>query len=186
VRSHTNALPGAGAWTQATRVTASHGLPVEKRVNNNTQEQYPSGETKLMTRSRRTLQLVVKSARSDDVYKDIARIAAPDRGDLRTGRVHSFSVGDGVAWLILRGVTTKSSGAILIDSNAKDLLHVKSGHSYLFEVREVGFFRELWWGWGASDPIFRSTSRVAAISLGLGLLSFLLGALSIALAVLGR
>lgn len=129
-----------------------------------------------------SVQLTVRSARSDDVYRDIARIAPNDRNDLRTGRVYSFAANGKSVRLILRGVTTKSSGTILIDDEARRRLGVKYGHPYVFSVRELGFFQELWWGWAASDPTFRSMSRVAAISLGLGALSVGLGALSVFLA----
>lgn len=132
---------------------------------------------------KQTLHLTVGSAQYQDIYKDTARITADDRGALETGRVYSFKVDGRSARLIVRRSAAKDSGKLLIDKDVRQRLGVAYGQSYSFEVSELGFFQELWWGWNASEPTFRSMSRVAAISLGLGALSFLLGAFSLVIAL---
>jgi hypothetical protein len=136
------------------------------------------------SRGVQVVQLTVRSARSDDVYKDIARIGRDDRGKFRTGRPYRFSVNGRSVPLVLRGVGAQNRGAILIDEATRSRLGVQYGKPYEFQVRELGFFAELWWGWGSSDPTVRSMSRVAVISLGLGTLSVILGLLGIVLAAL--
>ena len=130
------------------------------------------------------IELTVRSARFDDVYKDVARIGRNDRGKLRTGQIYTFSINGQSAHLVLRGVGTQSRGSILIDEPTRRRLGVQYGKPYQFEVRELGFFTELWWGWTASDPTVRSMSRVAVISLGLGALSVILAVLGVVLATL--
>lgn len=129
--------------------------------------------------------LIVQSARDDDVLKDIARVCRDDRGALRTGRFHRFSVNGCGAYLILRGVSARRKGCILLDAEMRGHLRVQSGSPYDFQIAEAGFWGELRWGWSATDPAYRAASRAAAISVGIGTLSLLLGALGLWVAVKG-
>jgi hypothetical protein len=136
-----------------------------------------------MTLTKHTTTLTIHSARNEDVYKDVARISKKDRVGLRTGRVYRFTVNGRSGYFVLRGMTNKKDGHILIDGAMRDRLGIEYGQNYAFEIAELGFFRELWWGWGATDPVVRASARVGVISLGLGVLSVMLGALGFWLAL---
>lgn len=120
------------------------------------------------------LTLTVQSAKDEDVYKDIVRIPQADRGELKTGRVHRFSVkGEGSGYFILRGAAERYNGTIRMDSAARSRLNLGSGKTYVFKVEEAGFIGELVWGWYATDPSYRAAAR-------LGVLSFFLAIIALA------
>jgi hypothetical protein len=125
--------------------------------------------------------LIVRSARGDDVYKDIARVGRDDRGRLRTGRVHFFKTIGGEGYFILRGVAASKRGYIFVDSEMRTKLGIqkKEAKAIQFEIREASFWEELIWGWSATDPSYRANARLAVISLALGLLSVFLGAIGV-------
>lgn len=116
--------------------------------------------------------LKVKSADEEDVYKDIVRIPAKDRGDLKTGRIHRFSTSNGVAYFILRGSSPDNAGRILMDEASRDKLNLKASVECEFDIREARFLGQLRWMWSATDPTYRIAGQLGVLSFALALLAF--------------
>lgn len=124
-----------------------------------------------MTRDSHTTQLLVRSARYADVYKDTIRIAESDRGLLRTGRIHRFRIGKKVVYAVLRGLAPSRVGQILMDEATRDRLDAGYGQIADVFISEAGFWGRLRWGWDATDPTYSTATRLGVLSLGLGVLS---------------
>ena len=121
-----------------------------------------------------TATLTVKSARYADVYRDTIRITEADRGPLKTGTICRIKAGDATAYAILRGLGAARKGEILLDEALRERLKVPYGESHQFRVKQVGFWGSLLWGWNATDPTYATAAR-------LGVLSFWLGVIAVAL-----
>jgi hypothetical protein len=119
--------------------------------------------------------LKAKSAREEDVYKDIVRITEKDRGDLKTGRIHKFKTSNATAYFILRGNGPSDDGKILIDEAARNKLNLGPSAESDFVIQQVGFWGELRWVWSATDPSYRIAGRLGVLSLFLGVLALGLG-----------
>lgn len=122
--------------------------------------------------------LVVRPAHADDVFKDIARIHESDRKGSRAGLVYRLSVNRKTAFTIVRGMKDGAKGTILLDEITRDNLGIEINEQCLFKIAKAGFWGQLRWSWGTSDPAYRVAARLALISLGLGVLGLVLGVLS--------
>ncbi len=127
-----------------------------------------------MAKPKHQSQLIVRSARYADVYKDTIRIAEADRGPLRTGRIHRFKVGTQVAYAVLRGLAPSRAGQILMDEATRDRLEATYGTIADITVSEAGFWGHIRWGWDATDPTYATATRLGVLSFGLGVLSLVL------------
>lgn len=125
--------------------------------------------------------LNVKSARSEDVYKDTIRIAQVDRGTLRTGQVHRVRVGKSKTYAILRGLTGAKAGQVLMDEATRERLGVEFGRDATLEIEQAGFWGSLNWGWNATDPAYAAAARLGVLSFWLGVVSLGLGLCSLIL-----
>ncbi len=121
-------------------------------------------------RERHSGNLTVGSGEERDVYKDIVRIAEQSRGNLKAGRIHKFITPNGSAYFILRGSEVpKNIGKILMDDVSRRTMKLCLGEPYDFDIREVGFWGELWWACNAVDPTYRVAARLGVLSFFLGL-----------------
>lgn len=127
-----------------------------------------------MAKRKHAANLVVRSARYADVYKDTIRIAEVDRGNLRTGRIHRFKMGSKVAYAVLRGLSPVHAGKILMDEATRERLDAGYGASTDITISEASFWGQLRWGWDATDPTYSTATRLGVLSFGLGLLSLVL------------
>jgi hypothetical protein len=118
------------------------------------------------------IRLAVRSIALRDVYQDVVRISEKSRGGLQTGRIHKVKVGRKAAHFILRGSHPNNDGKILMDEASREKLGLEPSAECVFHIREVGFWGEILWVWGAINPAYRIAGR-------LGVLSFILGVLAI-------
>jgi hypothetical protein len=118
--------------------------------------------------------LKVTAADDDDVYRDIARINIDDRHRVPSGQIYKVAVGRNKKYLIVRG--TNERGRIFLDERARTALQVDAGKSYDFHISRSGWPGYLVWSWQTSDPAYRIPAQ-------LGIMSFTLGVLSLALAL---
>jgi hypothetical protein len=118
--------------------------------------------------------LTVTDPPERDIYKDSVRINIHDRVGHTKGHVYKLFVGNRMARVFLRG--TDQPGTITMDLETRDRLGVRLNEPILIKLQK-GFWivDELIWAWRASDPAYRIASK-------LGVLSFLLGVLSLVLA----
>lgn len=127
-----------------------------------------------MAKRKHEADLLVRSARYVDVYKDTIRIAEADRGALRTGKIHRFTIGKRSAYAVLRGLSPTNAGRILMDEPTRDRLEVRYGELAKVKISEASFWGHLRWGWDATDPTYSTATRLGVLSFGLGILSLLL------------
>lgn len=116
--------------------------------------------------------LEVHQGREGEVYKDIVRIHEGSRGNLKAGRVHKFSTCHGTAYFILRGGDAgQNVGKILMDDVSRTTMGLTLNSRYKFDIREAGFWGELWWACNAVDPTYRIAARLGVLSFGLGIVA---------------
>ena len=120
----------------------------------------------------KSLTLRVRSAKYNDIYKDIVRVSEQSREGLLPGRVHKFISPNKTAYFILRGAGPKDDGLIRMDEESRKKLAVKYGETYDFEISPVGFLGEMKWAFGATDPSYRIAARLGVLSFFLGLFAF--------------
>jgi len=119
----------------------------------------------------RTIKLKVRSAESDDVNKDIVRIAERSRSGLKTGRIHKFTVGDQSAYFILRSCSPDDAGKIFMDETAREKLGLAGSVEREFRIERAGLLGELRWLWSATDPTYRIAAKLGVLSFCLGVVA---------------
>jgi hypothetical protein len=131
------------------------------------------------------LRLLVHHLSEDEVYRDIARIPeeyrkAPNGQRVDRGNVCELFCRDTCkkAFIVLYG--SRHEGAdIGIDNRTRKKLDVYADHRYDFELRASGFWGEISWALGSGDVVHRFSSRIALLSLILGLTGVALGILAL-------
>jgi hypothetical protein len=78
--------------------------------------------------------------------------------------------------LALRGCRDKEP-KILLDSSTRHELSVEVGQNCEVSIQRVHWFGYWKWAWGAADPAYRLTAQISLISLALGVIGLILGAL---------
>ena len=119
----------------------------------------------------------------EDSWKDMARIPKNHRVDVRGKRIRraticNVTIGDKNKLLALRGCRDRDA-RILLDSSTRLDLDVQVGESYEVELHRVGWLGYWRWAWDAADPAYRVPAQISLISLVLGVIGLLLGALSL-------
>lgn len=131
----------------------------------------------------------IRKAWSKDVFADVVRIPTRYRRDpegqvIPAGTVISIQVTRGARTLaVARGTAPTNQPVIRIDGLLRERLGVRVGEDVELDLVPAGAFRAWLWAWTASDPQYRIPSRATIISVGLGLVSVLLGILALILAL---
>ena len=130
--------------------------------------------------------LEVHQAKNGEVLKDLVRVSEEKRID-RTGnkikansvcKISSPSTGGSVL-AVLRGLEQhEEENFIRMDEYLRENLGVEFGEKYEF-VFETKWWYRFVWPWGATDPGYKISSKIALISLGLGIVSLILGLITI-------
>jgi hypothetical protein len=128
--------------------------------------------------------LSVRAADREDVYKDIARVPERYRQNLRgctikEGSVCKVSVGSKHSFVLLRGLQDSQEAVIRLDERKRNELGLNPGDAADFSFSEVGLWGSLCWAWRASDPAYRVSARLGVLSLALGLIGLFLGIVSL-------
>jgi hypothetical protein len=118
----------------------------------------------------------------EDCWKDMARIPGSGRYDVNGKWIPRTTICDVTInnkhkRLMIRGCYNPEGDdcRILLDSSTRHDFSVQIGTSYEVELRPVGWLGRWRWAWSAADPAYRVTAQVSLISLGLGVISFILG-----------
>ena len=127
----------------------------------------------------------------EDCWKDMARVPRDHRADVTGKRIRRAKIctvtiraaaaspaRDTHKLLAIRGCPEKDA-RILLDSPTRHELDVVVGESYEVELRPVGWLGYWRWAWNAADPAYRVPAQISLISLTLGVIGLLLGALSL-------
>lgn len=129
------------------------------------------------------LDLVVLSADEDDIYRDIARIPKAHRGKLKVGKLHRVICKGKTAFLAVRGSPRHTDNSIKLDDKIRDHFGIDLCEACSFEFEELGFFKQYYATWHASDPFIQVANRMSLISLILGFVGLGLGLVSILISV---
>lgn len=128
--------------------------------------------------------LKIASAQKGDVFEDIVRINKKYRCDsarklIGAGSICNISVGGKSIRAIVRGLQETDAPQMCLDDNLRDKLGIKLGDDVDVSLSKCNLWGETMWGWSASEPTYRISTRVALISFFLGIVSLLLGAISL-------
>jgi hypothetical protein len=118
--------------------------------------------------------LLVQQMDVDDIFTDRARLNYTHRRGFHAGTVCKVATGN--RWSFVEVRNYARTGVICMDDETRRRLGVSSNERHEFSISRAGFIGELIWIARASNPM----NRVAA---KLGVLSFCLGVLSLALAI---
>jgi hypothetical protein len=120
----------------------------------------------------------------EDVFKDIARISQQDRGNIGEGSICTISANGYTKHLIVRGLELQLSGGIMLDEiTRKAMGDLQEGVSYDFEIMEAGIWGHIKWACTVADRGSRISAWVGIISLALGFLGAVLGAVGLWIAL---
>lgn len=127
--------------------------------------------------------LTVHELPVEDCWKDMARVPKDHRRDvsgkrIRRAKICKVTIGDKNKLLAIRGCPEKDA-RILLDSPTRIDLDVRVGEPHEVELRPVWWLGYWRWAWGAADPAYRVPAQISLISLVLGVIGLLLGALAI-------
>jgi len=127
--------------------------------------------------------LTVHEMPVEDSWRDIARVPKKYRRDARgklipRAKICDVTIGGKHKLLAVRGCP-EDDARILLDSRTRADLGVKLGSSYEVQLRPVGWLGYWRWAWDAADPAYRVPAQISLISLILGVVGLLLGALSL-------
>jgi hypothetical protein len=129
------------------------------------------------------IKLEVKQADSADVFQDMVRVHHSYRPKIAAGRICCVQANGEKIRATARNTTANETGVIYLDNVMRKKLRVKDGESAEFTISKGSVWDEFVWAWTASDPVSRIGSRLAVLSVCLGLLGFALGVISIWLSV---
>ena len=123
--------------------------------------------------------LKVGVAKVEDVYKDIVRVPEANRKNdcdrnITEGSVCKVRVASNrtEVYAILRG-NRDGDTEIKIDEYLRNKLGIEKGKEYEFTFKTRWWY-QFCWPWSATDPGYRISSQIAVISFLLGLLSIFL------------
>jgi len=134
------------------------------------------------------MKLLVSKLSSNEIYRDLVRIPEEYRLDRRSrpveeGRVCSLFCADtgNEVFVVVRG-SNRSEPIIGLDERTRNKLGVQSGKNYEFELKRSDFCGEVRWALESSDVRYSFASRVALVSLCMGLLSIVLAVVALVIA----
>ena len=134
---------------------------------------------RILSQRKKTVRLTIRDATLGDVFSDIARMHLDHRPSAKAGKIVLIRSGNKKAYAVARGLAKgMSKDEISIDSAMRERLEVKVNQSYELVVERAGVVGEVRWAWGSTDAMPRVAARLGAISVGLGAVGLLLGALS--------
>lgn len=124
--------------------------------------------------------LKIVELRTADVFQDMVRVHHKHRPNVPAGRVCKMSSNGKSVLLVARGARRNQPHSVAVDLRTRNRLGISSyDHEIEVNFEPASWFDEVVWGWHASEPISRIATRLGAISLFLGLLGAVLGAVSL-------
>lgn len=124
--------------------------------------------------------LTVKQLSLSDVFQDMARVELRHRLGSKAGKVIVLEARGKKARALARGAPGRDAASIYLDDATRDRLGLSSGEDVDFTITPGGFFDEFVWGWGATNAVTRVGTRLAVLSIALGVLGFILGTVALA------
>ena len=127
--------------------------------------------------------LQVRPMPREDVFHDIVRLHFDHRPFASAGRVLVVEYGEKRIRAVARGAPKNDKAGICLDLESRKKLGLSASDTAQFVFRAASFIDEVRWAWSATNAMPRIAARLGIISVGLGALGGLLGALSLWLAL---
>lgn len=129
----------------------------------------------------KTFELEVRRAQSSDVGKGRVLLHHSKRDGLKRHAVVRLTSETGLSVLAsaVGNDRLRHRDTIRLDYDQRNDLGVSLESKVKIEVRKVGLLGTLWWYTNVSDPLVKISSRIALISLLLGVFSMILGLASV-------
>lgn len=131
-----------------------------------------------------SINLLIKKAPKEDVYKDIIRIPEKFRLDstgklVPEGSVCRIFVGKKDVYALMRGTDKETGQIAYIDERQRNMLKIKPGKTVDITIKKVGCIGQFRWALHASDPAYRIAAKMALLSIILGTFGLALGIVSL-------
>lgn len=129
------------------------------------------------------MRLLVQQADKEDIFEDLVRLHKSHRPGILAGSICRVTVDDRAILAVARNSTDNIPGIISLDEALRSRLKVKNGGQYDFSIEAASFWSQVKWGWSATNPVNRVATRLAVLSVSLGILGLVLGLLSVYLSL---
>lgn len=126
--------------------------------------------------------LTVQQVDWDDVFHDIVRVHLDHRPFAKAGAIVIVEHAGKSMRLAARGAPKNDRERIWLDLRSREKLELKPKAQAAITFRQAWLWDEFMWAWSATDPMPRIAARLGLVSVLLGVLGGLLGALSLWLA----
>jgi len=130
------------------------------------------------------MKLKIMPAAKEDIYRDIIRVHEKYRIDINNsliaeGSVCRLSANSRSVYGLARGLDKKPEPVIQMDERLRNILCINKGDVVEIEIKKVGFVGQFRWAWKSSDPAYQVMAKLAVLSVGLGIIGFIIGFLSL-------
>lgn len=116
------------------------------------------------------MRLTVHQMAVSDIFSDRVRLNYSYREGIKSGSICRLRVNNASALVEVRN--TNEKGGIWLDDDTRGRLSVRDGLEYEFEQLElVGFLGEMIWFARAANPVNRVAGKMGLLSLVLGVIS---------------
>jgi len=127
--------------------------------------------------------LEVKKAFLKDLDTDCVRIHVSQRNGIPRGEICRLRIGQRDKIVSVLGLGEDDKNCIRLDAPLRHYFGVKEDEKASVQLEPVRWWHKIFWQWRASNSALRTSAQVSLISLFLGLSSFLLGILSLYIAI---
>jgi hypothetical protein len=123
--------------------------------------------------------LTVKQQSLSDIFEDMARLHLDHRPGAPAGRVIAIEANGRTVRAIARGAPNNRRDTIHLDSAMRQRLGVKPNQVVDFTIRIGNWRDDIAWAWHATNAMPRIAIRLATLSVALGVVGLMLGAISL-------
>lgn len=123
--------------------------------------------------------LVVRPLEREDVFEDMVRVHLSHRPNSKAGSVIKVRANGQTTRAIARGAPGNSREEIFLDLATRQKLGLSLNQAADIKILAASTFDELIWAWNATNAMPRIASRLAVLSIVLGVVGLLLGLISL-------
>jgi hypothetical protein len=125
------------------------------------------------------MKLMVRQVEKSDVFGDLVRVHASHRPALAAGEICCVTANGRSTYAVARNTLANQRDVISLDDAMRRRLMVKDGSEYEFAIARANWWGSFLWAWQASNPVNRIAAQLAVLSVVLGAIGVLLGAISL-------
>jgi len=121
-------------------------------------------------------QLKVLEIDLEDVFEDMVRVHLDHRPNIKAGQLAVVCVGKKTKRAVVRGSKANQRGVISMDLATRERLGLSAGATADFRFKKANLLDDWIWMWNATNASARAAARLGLISLILGFIGLVLGA----------